>query len=504
MICRYIKANTKTDTFTSNHKNRKHMKKTFTSLKKTTSAIAALVISGMTINASAEKLSGNTASEIAGMMTTGWNLGNTFDATGGKNGGYGLDAETSWGQPETTQEMITAVRKAGFNTIRIPVSWGNHSDFEENPENFTISEEWMARVKEVVDYCYNEDLFVIINIHHDNNSGNIHYMPEEDESNALFIKGVWRQIAEAFKDYDQHLIFEIMNEPRLVGNSSEWWFDINKPSEEIATALEMINKFNQIGVDEIRGNGSAENKDRVIMCPGYAACYEGCMSPDFKLPTDETPNRLAVSLHAYRPYELCLGNTSTWKDSNKQDIDDYFKPIYEKFIVGMGVPVIIGEESCSARFSRSNRTNQEDRVKWAEAYYTITKKYGMPAILWDNNVYKSNRGEAHGHFNRKELTWYDQEFIQKIMDVLGIESVENISIDYSLSIGPNPATNTIYVSSDNELQNISIYSTSGTRVMFKEISGNNAEIGISMLNRGIYNAVVKTELGINIIKLILK
>ena len=143
-------------------------------------------------------------------------------------------------------------------------------------------------------------------------------------------------------------------------------------------------------------------------------------------------------------------------------------------------------------------------MKWAEAYYTITKKYGMPAILWDNNVYKSNRGEAHGHFNRKELTWYDQEFIQKIMDVLGIESVENISIDYSLSIGPNPATNTIYVSSDNELQNITIYSASGTRVMFKEISGNNAEIGISMLNRGIYNAVVKTELGINVIKLILK
>ena len=176
------------------------MKKIFTSLKKSASLIAILALSGMTFNASAEKLSGNTASEIAAMMTTGWNLGNTFDATGGKNGGYGLDAETSWGQPETTQEMITAVRKAGFNTIRIPVSWGKHSNFNDDPENFTISAEWMARVKEVVDYCYNENLFVILNIHHDNNSGNIIYTLKDDGESEFFIRGVWRQIAEAFKD----------------------------------------------------------------------------------------------------------------------------------------------------------------------------------------------------------------------------------------------------------------------------------------------------------------
>ncbi|MEE1085265.1 MAG: cellulase family glycosylhydrolase [Paludibacteraceae bacterium] len=480
------------------------MKKTFTSLRKTTSAIVALVVSGMTFNASAEILSGNTASEIAGMMTTGWNLGNTFDATGGSNKGNSLDAETSWGQPKTTQEMITAVRKAGFNTIRIPVSWGKHSNFKQDPENFTINEEWMARVKEVVDYCYNEDLFVILNIHHDNNSGNIIYTLKDDGVSELFIKGVWRQIAEAFKDYDQHLIFEIMNEPRLVGTSYEWYFNPDKTPADVIPALEMLNKFNQIGVNEIRGNGSAENKDRVIMCPGYAACKEGCMTSYFQLPTDETPNRLALSLHAYRPYELCLGNSTMWYDSYKNDIKTYFKDVYEKFIVGMGVPVIIGEESCSARFDGSEYYNQEDRLEWVETYYSVTKEYGMPAVLWDNNVFRDNKGEAHGHFNRKELTWYDQEFIQKIMDVLGIESVENISIDYSLSIGPNPATNNIYVSSDNELQNIAIYSASGTRVMFKEISGNNAEIGISMLNRGIYNAVVKTELGINVIKLILK
>ncbi len=480
------------------------MKQIFTSFKKSTSLIAILALSGMTFNASAEKLSGNTASEITAMMTTGWNLGNTFDATNGSNNGYALDAETSWGQPETTQEMITAVRKAGFNTIRIPVSWGKHSNFKEDPENFTISEEWMARVKEVVDYCYNEDLFVILNIHHDNNSGNIIYTLKDDGKSEFFIRGVWRQIAEAFKDYDQHLVFEIMNEPRLVGTSYEWYFNPDAPPAQVIPALEMLNKFNQIGVDEIRGNGSAENKDRVIMCPGYAACKEGCMTSYFQMPTDETPNRLALSLHAYRPYDLCLGSVSTWKDSYSSEIKAYFKDVYEKFIAGMGIPVIIGEESCSARFKRNVYSNQEDRLKWVEAYYSVIKEYGMPAVLWDNNVFKSNAGEAHGHFNREELTWYDRPFIQKIMDVLGIQDVDNISIDYSLSVGPNPASNNIYVSADNELQNITIYTTSGARVLYKEISGSNAEIGISMLNRGIYNAVVTTEYGVNVIKLILK
>lgn len=480
------------------------MKKTFTSLKKAMSAIAAFAISGMSFNASAEILSGKTATEIAGMMTTGWNLGNTFDATGGSNRGNSLDAETSWGQPKTTPEMITAVRKAGFNTIRIPVSWGKHASRFKDGEGFVIDTAWMARVKEVVDYAYDEKMFVIINIHHDNNTGNIIYTLKDDNKSEFFIQLIWRQIAEAFKDYDQHLIFEIMNEPRLVGTSYEWYFDPTDPPADVIPALEMLNKFNQIGVNEIRGNGSAENKDRVIMCPGYAACKEGCMTSYFQLPTDETPNRLALSLHAYRPYNLCLGNSDMWYDSYKNEIKTYFKDVYEKFIVGMGVPVIIGEESCSARFDGDEYYNQEDRLKWVEAYYSVTKEYGMPAILWDNNVFKDNKGEAHGHFNREELTWYDRAFISKIMDVLEIESVENISIDYSLSIAPNPATNNIYVSADNELQNITIFTASGTRVMYKEISGNNAEIGISMLNRGIYNAVVKTELGINVIKLILK
>ncbi|MCQ2188993.1 MAG: cellulase family glycosylhydrolase [Paludibacteraceae bacterium] len=466
------------------------MKKNFTSTIKKMS-VAALALSSFAFNASAEKLSGYTATEITAMMSTGWNLGNTFDATGGGNS---LSAETSWGQPKTTQEMISAVHAAGFNTIRIPVSWGNHTT---GGEEWIIDEDWMNRVKEVVDYAYNEEMFVIINIHHDNNKGNIYYMPEDDDESYIFITQIWRQIAEAFKDYDQHLVFEIMNEPRLVNYPSEWWFDINNPDPMVKEALRMINWYNQIGVDETRRNGSPENMDRVIMCPGYAACWEGCMSPEFKLPKDTIDNRLALSLHAYRPYDLCLGTGKVWLDSYAEEIDSYFKAVYDKFVVGQGVPVIIGEESCSFRGAKF----EEDRLKWVDVYYSTIKKYGMPGILWDNNVAANNGGETHGHFNRKALTWYHPDFINAIMEIV---DVKNVADDNSLSVSPNPATDVIYISDASELKEIELYSLDGVNVMRKQLTGNNVEVNVSILNRGVYTAVLRTENGVNVGKIILK
>lgn len=380
------------------------------------------------------KLSGYTATEIAAMMTTGWNLGNTLDATGGGNS---LSAETSWNQPKTTQEMISAVRAAGFNTIRIPVSWGNHTT---GGEEWIIDEDWMNRVKEVVDYAYNEEMFVIINIHHDNYPGNIHYMPEDDDESYIFITQIWRQIAEAFKDYDQHLVFEIMHEPRLVGYSSEWHFDIDNPDSRVKEALRMINWYNQIGVDETRRNGSPENMDRVIMCPGYAALWEGCMSPEFELPTDTINNRLALSLHAYIPYDLCLGSGKVWIDSYADEIDSYFKAVYDKFIVGQGVPVIIGEESCSYK------NNGGAILNWIDVYYNTIKKYGMPGILWDNNIPKNNGGEAHGQLDRVNLIWYHPDFINAIMEIVGVKNVSIPTDQLSTSYKNGLATGATYES----------------------------------------------------------
>ena len=137
-------------------------------VKKTLSvftAIAVLIVTAVmtfcvTPFVSASEIKGNTATQLVDKIGTGWNLGNTLDATGNGNSIY---SETSWGNPTTTKAMIDAVKAQGFNTVRIPVSWGNHT----SGDNFTIDSEWLARVKEVVNYCIDNDMYVILNIHHD-------------------------------------------------------------------------------------------------------------------------------------------------------------------------------------------------------------------------------------------------------------------------------------------------------------------------------------------------
>jgi len=160
---------------------------------------------------------GSSSVTMAKNMTIGWNLGNSLDATNdGTNQGTGT--ETAWSMPATTQAMIDAVRAAGFRTVRIPVSWRNHMSTD---GNYTVNSAWMARIKQVVDYAYSKGMFVILNVHHDNisisdlNSGKTGYALSTDSAvktkSKAFLSAVWRQIAEEFKDYDEKLVFEVLN-----------------------------------------------------------------------------------------------------------------------------------------------------------------------------------------------------------------------------------------------------------------------------------------------------
>ena len=144
-------------------------------------------------------------------ITIGWNLGNSLDATGN-----GYNSETSWGNPVVTKELIDAVREAGFDAVRIPTTWFNHSDSDLN-----VDDAWFERVHEVVDYAYNEGMYVILNVHHEN--WNDPYEDSYKEASKK-LKNLWKQIANEFKDYGRRLIFEGMNEPRETNNpsNSEW------------------------------------------------------------------------------------------------------------------------------------------------------------------------------------------------------------------------------------------------------------------------------------------
>ena len=315
--------------------------------------IAITIFIGLDLgDINAQALSGDTLKNadteaILEGMGLGWNLGNSLDATGGS----GLDTETSWSNPKTTQALIDKVKSLGFNTVRVPVSWGKHV----SGDNYTIDSAWLARVKEVVDYCYKNDMYVILNIHHDTKSSasasGAGYYPRSSaySSSEEFVTSVWSQMAEYFKDYDYHLIFETLNEPRLIGTGCEWWFNKWNIPSEVKDAIDCINKLNQKAVDTIRDTGS-NNRGRLIMCPGYDASIEAATVSGFKLPTEISgnKNRIAVSIHAYSPYNFAMnvdtsnGATSTYSSSIKDELKNLFSTLKSNFR-DKGIPVVIGE-----------------------------------------------------------------------------------------------------------------------------------------------------------------
>ena len=375
-------------------------------------------------------------------MGLGWNLGNSLDATGGS----GLDTETSWSNPKTTQALIDKVKSLGFNTVRVPVSWGKHV----SGDNYTIDSAWLARVKEVVDYCYKNDMYVILNIHHDTKSSasasGAGYYPRSSaySSSEKFVTSVWSQAAEYFKDYDYHLIFETLNEPRLIGTGYEWWFNKWNIPSEVKDAIDCINKLNQKAVDTIRDTGS-NNRGRLIMCPGYDASIDGATVSGFKLPTDISgnKNRIAVSVHAYSPYNFAMnvdtsnGATSTYSSSIKEELQNLFSTLKSNFR-DKGIPVVIGE------FGSTDKNNTAERVKWATDYTALAKKNKIPCVLWDNNAFAVYNGssivlnsEYHGYINRKNntVTSPAKDVIEALMKPYGKKADLNCSSSVTIVAG---------------------------------------------------------------------
>lgn len=338
-------------------------------------------------------------------LKLGWNLGNTFDAVDMKNisAENELDYEKGWCGSITTIDNIAAIKAAGFSTIRIPVSWHNHVD-----ENNQISAKWMARVKEVVDWCRACDLYVIVNVHHDN--GEDWYFPDNAhmEKSKNYLTSVWKQIAETFRDYDEHLILESLNEPRLVNTNYEWWIDKN--NAQCKEAIQCINELNQLFVDTVRASGGT-NATRWLLCPGYAASADGALNDGFAVPNDAA-NRVIVSVHAYTPYDFALNKTGTKEfsssnESNRRSITDFMDDLYAKFVQN-GTPVLIGE------FGAMNKDNLEARVDFAAFYIAAARAHGISCCWWDNNAF-SGSGENFGLLKRQQNIFLYPDIVQAMV-----------------------------------------------------------------------------------------
>jgi endoglucanase len=341
-------------------------------------------------------------------MKIGWNLGNTFDAINCTWITNELEYETAWCGSYTTRGLIDTLKNSGFNAIRIPVSWHNHV----SGENFKISEVWINRVQEVVNYCMDNNMYVILNIHHDVDK--VYYYPSSTylKNSKHYMTCIWKQIAAKFAEYDDHLIYESINEPRLTGHTNEWWIDPG--NADCIDSIRCINELNQVFVDTVRATGG-KNAVRYLMCPGYCASPDGAVNTNFKMPTDiiGNINKLILSVHAYTPYNFALEETGTnyWGVNDKssvRNIVEFMDNLYNKY-TSKGIPIVIGEFG-----ARNKKDNLKSRVEFASYYIAAARARGISCIWWDNNAF-TGEGELFGLINRSTYEYKYPEIVQGMM-----------------------------------------------------------------------------------------
>lgn len=353
------------------------------------------------------------ANKFVRSMKIGWNLGNTFDASSDQNKEDEMAYESDWCGIVTTKEMVDEIKAAGFQTMRIPVSWHNHVTSD---GNYTISEAWLNRVQEVVDYAIDNDMHVIINIHHDNTTSYMYPTKEHLEQSKAYVAAIWSQVAARFADYDEHLIMEALNEPRLVGTSDEWWLDLNK--QQCVEAVQCINELNQVFVDTVRAAGG-NNGGRYLLVPGYAASLQGATNRYFELPQDiaGNENKILVEVHAYTPYDFALRapgegkSIDQWNADDKAstaEIDELMDTLYKKYVQN-GIGVVIDEFG-----ARDKNGNIQARTDFAAYYVAAARQRGITCCWWDNNAFTGN-GENFGIFRRRVCSFLYPELVEGMM-----------------------------------------------------------------------------------------
>jgi endoglucanase len=383
-------------------------------------ALAASV-PGLTNQASANTVTQSSASQIVADMGAGWNLGNQLEANIN-----GYPSETAWGQPTVTQALIDRVKAAGFQTIRIPVSYLNN--IGPGPD-YTIDPAWLNRIQQVVDYAYNRDMHVVINMHGDGYKTITGSWLICDASSQSTIKAkyqrVWQQVASRFQDYDQRLILESMNE--------EFTGDYGTPTQP---CYSNINDYNQIFVDTVRRAGG-NNSSRWLLVPGWNTNIDYTAGNyGFTIPTDQyrspsipsNEQRIMISVHYYDPWDFAgeesgsitqwgpaatnSSRTSTW--GQEDFLDSQLKKMYDRFVV-QGYPVVVGEYG-SIDKSSFDSSNNRYRADYAHTVAATATKYGAATVYWDNGT---NGQYGFGLFDRRSYAVTQQGIIDAIMSGVG-------------------------------------------------------------------------------------
>lgn len=369
-------------------------------------------------------------SQIVEAMGPGWNLGNQLESVTDN-----VPEETNWGNPVITEKLIQSVKAAGFKSIRISVSYFAKID---DDKDYTIDSKWLDRVQEVVDYCIKNDLYAVINIHGDgyntiDGSWLLCNGKNQTEIKKKY-KKVWKQIAERFKNYDEHLLFESMNK-EFDGSYSE-------PNKEY---YQNINDYNQIFVDTVRKTGD-NNTKRWLIIPGWNTNIDYTAGDyGFKLPTDQyrdksidkEEQRIMISVHYYSPWDFCGGENcviTQWgneaddpsKTSTTCD-ETYMKNqlnLMKTTFADKGYPVFIGEYGSIDKTSYDSE-NEYYRAYFARKLCQLSRKNGCIPMYWDNGY---NGVHGFGLFDRTTCEITQPVIIDAIMEGFGQKASQNSTL----------------------------------------------------------------------------
>ena len=331
-------------------------------------------------------------------MRLGWNLGNSLDAVDPTESDTSV--ETAWGNPVITPELLSAVASSGFGAVRIPVSWIGR--FGAGPD-YSIRATFIERVEEVVKYALDEGLYTIINLHHDGAEGVsgqwislVNGSGQVTAANTAAVRAqfvaIWAQVAEHFKDYGEHLIFESMNEIKV---------GYDAPLESY---LDQVNELNQAFVDTVRAGGGY-NAARCLVVPGYNTNIDHTVA-GFRKPTDTAPGRLILSAHYYDPWSFAgEGATHAWgagsPGADTWGQEDWVRAQVAKLestFIDQGLPMIWGE------YGAVHQAGYENYNRYYLEYVTkAVHDAGIAPFLWDNGSTGSG-AEAFGLFDRSNNT----------------------------------------------------------------------------------------------------
>jgi len=361
-------------------------------------------------------------------MRVGWNLGNTLDA----HTQFG-NPETIWMPHVTTRPMIEAIADAGFDILRVPITWttgvGAFRRVGPGPD-YIIAPWFLDRVEEIVNWGLDAGMHVIINAHHDNWKYGMR--DDQFDANRYMVEILWTQIAEHFINYCDRLIFATMNEP-MQGYPHAGGGNWSGAPEYFNN----VNRYNQWILDAIRATGG-NNQRRFVMVPTYAAGAAPQHLSSFVLPTDMYENRLIASVHSYAPVGFTFGGindpNNVFTQAGRNDVNWFFNRMNHYF-VSRGIPVIVGE------FGSQNKNNTDQRADHAAYFVAAGRRLGIPSVWWDNYL-TTGTGERFGIFNRGNYTFFFPEIVEAMMDV-----VWNDPDPVTLSVAPvfNPTTNRMQI-----------------------------------------------------------